>query len=1242
MRTMDREGLARPVQVHLVALNRAFSSGCLAAVTAAGMALLAGSAITVAQDSRMTAVPVAGIDETSWLCALDSGDPSPRPGRGVNIGVGLCQGSFAVGAVDLPPAAPGPGQGGSLSDPAFTGAGILTPAGLSPAGHVDIPDTGLRRALEQALGKWTDEPISPVDMAGLTSLVARRAGIADLSGLEFAVRLRHLDLYGNAVTDLSPLDDLIGLQMLSVAHNGIGDDAFATISLLTGLEVLSLAGNPLDDLSPLANLSGLRVLDLTSTTVEDILPLQGLSQLEGLYLGDNGIDDANALGGMPYLRWLLLTDNAIEDISPLTVLTELDFLGLADNAVEDIFPLVQNSGLAAGDVVVLSGNPLNPVSRDELIPDLRSRGVVVHFDVAPPSVEFGAQRIITTNADRAFSVHAADLDGDGDPDVLSASADDDKIAWYENLGGGAFSTQQVITAAADGTSSVHAADLDGDGDPDVLSASQLDDKVAWYENLGGGAFSVQRVITTAADGASSVHAADLDGDGDPDVLSASLHGDTIAWYENMGGGAFSAQRVIATADAAFSVRAADLDGDGDPDVLTNDNDQLVWYENEGGAFSQKRVFSGHFSGQTPGLWHIYSADLDGDGDVDVLANSDRDSTFVWHENLGGGEFSSQQHFSGSAYLGGSVRAADLDGDGDQDVLSASRGDDKIAWYENLGGGSFSAQSVITTDADGAHSVQAADLDGDGDPDVLSASANDDTIAWYENLSNHGDDHGNAPSAATLATALPAFLHGTLESGGDRDVFRVATGSGRLRVYSNGPTDTRGTLFDGAGNQLATNDDAGASTNFMIDVDVTAGTYYVQVHGFSSATTGPYTLSIEWAGLDVAQFLAESPRIAAAMLWHGTDNVAMPYADWPETLKAKLDIAVRRQLAGEGSGLPDVMTNQAGAFLADNDYVTTVLSGEDAEDLYAASVANSLVLEMLGTLPWSLDDLSEDELTLLLDSRGFYRGYADYLHDANSRVTGYDVDGIVLPAPPEIVREFMAREDLVGASRHETIINAIDWIRYNLVHYSGGQSAKNFEDHWGYRGYSPLSRMLVVGEHTGLDGKPRGYTAGCHGTNWFLVHLLRAVNIPVEYVLWAGHAIPSFPSEGIYLSHGDDPYSSFAQYSPPFPEPFPTSELPIPEATYQEWFNASNSPEENLRNVGRKVTELGVEHLPQALLRARCSDRANGLSNESSYVYSPQFAGIGNFWTVAELEAMRFWERMDEKIAQYGGCSIFGY
>ena len=92
---------------------------------------------------------------------------------------------------------------------------------------------------------------------------------------------------------------------------------------------------------------------------------------------------------------------------------------------------------------------------------------------------------ISTSADGANSVYAVDIDSDGDMDVLSASgsgATGNKIAWYENDGNENFNSHTITTNVNRGRS-VFAVDVDGDGDIDVLSASRNDHKIAWYENL---------------------------------------------------------------------------------------------------------------------------------------------------------------------------------------------------------------------------------------------------------------------------------------------------------------------------------------------------------------------------------------------------------------------------------------------------------------------------------------------------------------------------------------------------------------------------------------------------------------------------------------------------------------------------------------------------------------------------------------------------------------------------------------
>ena len=360
-------------------------------------------------------------------------------------------------------------------------------------------------------------------------------------------------------------------------------------------------------------------------------------------------------------------------------------------------------------------------------------------------------------------------------------------------------TEHVISTAATGAWSVFATDVDGDGDTDVLSASSVDDKIAWYENDGGSppAFT-ERVISTTARNSTSVFATDVDGDGDTDVLSASPGTyNKIAWYENNGGSppTFTERMISTIARNSDSVFAADVDGDGDTDVLSASQgaDRISWYESDGGSpptFNERVITEdpdgpGGVEGFANGARSVFATDVDGDGDTDVLSASLFDHRIAWYESDGGSPPAfTERVISTTANHAISVFATDVDGDGDTDVLSASFVDSKIAWYASDGGSPPTfTERVVSTAADAAFSVFATDVDGDGDIDVLSASRDDHKIAWYES------DGGSPPTftervISTAAARAFSVFATDLDGDGDTDVLSASWADDKIAWYEN--------------------------------------------------------------------------------------------------------------------------------------------------------------------------------------------------------------------------------------------------------------------------------------------------------------------------------------------------------------------------------------------------------------------------------------------------------------------------
>lgn len=402
-------------------------------------------------------------------------------------------------------------------------------------------------------------------------------------------------------------------------------------------------------------------------------------------------------------------------------------------------------------------------------------------------------RVIDGNLSGAVSVTTGDLDGDGHLDILAAGENLNQILWYRNNGARPASFEPrfirngpVPNPVMDYAKTVAVADLDKDGDLDVIYGSEQENRIGWYENRDRGATFVEHVLVTGPDHVKMVIAGDPDRDGDLDIIAASSDDNTVHFLENDGKPTPTFTHLIVTNSAvgARSIHLADFDRDGDADLAVasrNDNTVAIYlntYIHRSALLESQRVVNTYSQTRS-----IAAADIDGDGRMDILSTAN--NIVAWHRNLGGSPPNFEPSVIDTGFVGGRwVTSGDLDGDGDVDVVAADRTTHRIVRYENLlhPTGSVSFRSlVVANDAMRVRDVNVADLDGDGDLDLFSANDGDNTVAWYENLNGSG-------TAWTKRIVTRTVLYPRSTYAADLD------GNGRLDLMSASAEDDSVTIF----------------------------------------------------------------------------------------------------------------------------------------------------------------------------------------------------------------------------------------------------------------------------------------------------------------------------------------------------------------------------------------------------------------------------------------------------------------
>ena len=164
-----------------------------------------------------------------------------------------------------------------------------------------MPDPALRASVRQALGIPKDRPLTQLDMKQLTELDAEKRQITSLIGLEYATNLTEVLLEGNPISDVSPLANLNQLRILNMAVCQVSD--IRPLVNLTRLESLHLHHNQIEDITPLANLTRLTDLWLINNYITDVRPLKNLTLLKDLRIQNNLIADYSSLGTLPLVNF---------------------------------------------------------------------------------------------------------------------------------------------------------------------------------------------------------------------------------------------------------------------------------------------------------------------------------------------------------------------------------------------------------------------------------------------------------------------------------------------------------------------------------------------------------------------------------------------------------------------------------------------------------------------------------------------------------------------------------------------------------------------------------------------------------------------------------------------------------------------------------------------------------------------------------------------------------------------------
>jgi len=374
-------------------------------------------------------------------------------------------------------------------------------------------------------------------------------------------------------------------------------------------------------------------------------------------------------------------------------------------------------------------------------------------------------------------IEVADIDGDGDLDVLTSDRTSSVLYFWIN-GPAGFTPRTLNSIPVRDT---ELGDADGDGDVDLLLTTGTRGGTV-YVNDGAGNFThLPSAMPNVPSSHDSIDTADLDNDGDLDVVAG---GGSNHVYINDGTGLFSERSVswLLFGEIMSNVHLADVTGNGLPDLLGSTSDNTVVAVNTSGRSFGPSIELGAGTGN--GLAHTIDGDRDSTREV-VVATDEvlshrlfqaRSSTSFVHLTAD----DAAPELSGGHFLSDAV-VADFDRNGLPDVLTSqgrnSPNAKRLGLWLQSDGRLQEVQSPAPAYTLGAREIVVTDVNGDAAPDLVAITGlgrvyvlmNDGTARFYEDPSRIGTVYASS------------VLAGDFDGDGATDLL-VDEKSGKVTLY----------------------------------------------------------------------------------------------------------------------------------------------------------------------------------------------------------------------------------------------------------------------------------------------------------------------------------------------------------------------------------------------------------------------------------------------------------------------------